>query len=206
LCTRNALSKVLSEFASRDPLEMAELSGAALENNAIIMSYCGFPLRVTYPEGDINFLERGKNFKIQEPTHEERVVLLQYLTSASGLPVRGSWLSFLDLRGGPLHWQPFQKEALEPLAKSYYNRPEKFLELGVKHGGEPIEMGDIGIVVPVLPRLPLAFILWEGDEEFPPRAVILFDSVSEAYLTTAGLYVLGIQAANRIWLSYDKEG
>lgn len=203
LCTRNALSKVVSEFAARDPLEMAELSGASFVDNSILMHYCGLPVKVTYPKGEVNFHKTGKNFKIPEPTHEEKVVLLQYLTSASGLPVRGQWHSFLDLRGGPLHWKPFQKEALEPLAQSYYNRKEKFLDLGMKHGGRPFEKGDAGVVIPVLPRLPLAFILWEGDEEFPPRAMILFDTVSEAYLSTAGLFVLGIQAVMRIWFPVD---
>jgi hypothetical protein len=182
---------------------MAELSGASFVKDSFLLQYCSLPVAITYPGGEINFLETGKNFKMLEPTHDEKVVILQYLTSASGLPVRGQWLSFLDLRGGQLHWKPFQKEALEPLAQNYFNLKENFLALGLQHGGKLFEKGDAGIIVPVLPRLPLAFIIWEGGEEFAPRSMILFDTVSESYLSTAGLYVLAIQALIRIWFPGD---
>ena len=66
-----------------------------------------------------------------------------------------------------------------------------------------MEQGDAGVVIPVFPRIPLAFILWEGGEEFAPRSIVLYDSVAEAYLDTAGLYVLGIQAVIRVWFPGD---
>lgn len=208
MCSRNALPVVLEDFASRDPREMADLSGAAFQDNTIFLRYCNLPLEVTHPQGEINFLERGKNSKIEGRSPEglssdEKVVILQYLTRASGLPVRGQWLSFLDLRGGQLHWKPFQKEALEPLAKKFYNKKDLFLKLAFEHGGSLLEQGDAGVVIPVFPRIPLAFILWDGGEEFVPRSTILYDSVAETYLTTAGLYVLGIQSLIRIWFPGD---
>ena len=205
MCSKNqnAFLKAVKEFSARDPQEMAELSGAAFKENIFCIQYCGLPLTISHPGGEFSFQQAGNNFKIPEPTQEEKVVILQYLTSASGLPVRGQWLSFLDLRGGQLHWHPFQKEALEPLAQGYFNRREKFLELGKQHGGNIYEKGDAGIIIPALPRLPLAFVLWEGGDEFPPRSMILFDTVSESYLTTAGLYVLAIQVLIRIWFPGD---
>ena len=208
MCSRNALPVVLRDFASRDPREMADLSGALFQDNEIILQYCNLLLAVTYPRGEISFLERGKNstkgegFQ-EELSTDEKVVILQYLARASGLPLRGQWLSFLDLRGGPLHWKPFQKEALEPLAKKYYNKKDQFLKLACEHGGSLLEQGDAGVVIPVFPRIPLAFILWEGGEEFAPRSIVLYDSVAEAYLDTAGLYVLGIQAVIRVWFPGD---
>lgn len=208
MCSRNALPFVLKDFVSRDPREMADLSGAVFQDNTIYLRYCNLPLAITYPRGEINFLERGKNSEtegvsLQELSSDEKVVILQYLIRASGLPVRGQWLSFLDFRGGQLHWKPFQKEALEPLAKKFYNKKDVFLEMAFEHGGSLSDQGDAGVVIPVFPRIPLAFLLWEGGEEFVPRSTILYDSVAETYLTTAGLYVLGIQALIRIWFPGD---
>ncbi|RJX27242.1 MAG: DUF3786 domain-containing protein [Dethiobacter sp.] len=203
LCSRNAFTKVIQEFAARDPLEMAELSGASFVKDRFLLEYCSLTVEITYPGGEINFPETGKNLKLSGLAHDEKVVILQYLTSDSGLPARGQWLSFLDLRGGQLHWRPFQKEALEPLARNYFNHREEFLALGLQHGGKLFEKGDAGIIVPVFPRLPLAFIIWEGGEEFAPRSQILFDTVSETYLSTAGLYVLAIQALIRVWFPGD---
>ncbi len=202
MCTRNAFKKVVEDYASSDPAVMAELSGARLENGRLLLKYCGFDVQAKFPQGEVSFFGSPPS-PGGEITHNETILLLQYLTGASGLPVRGQWLSFLQLRGGQLHWLPFQKEALEPLAEAYNGRREEFFERGQQHGGEPFDQGDAGLVVPVLPRLPLVYALWEGDEEFPPRAIILFDAVSETYLSTATLYVLGIQAMIRIWFPGD---
>lgn len=198
MCTRNALAKTKEEFSARDPLQMAELSGAQYSPDRFSLAYCGLPVTVAYPGGAAEL--DGAHPPL---SYDEKVLLLQYLSSACGLPPRGQWLSFLDLRGGPLHWLPFQREALNPLAWHYHDRLDHFLAVGLEHGGEKVEMGDAAVVVPVLPRLSLAFILWQGDTEFPPRGMILFDSVAEAYLSTAALYVLAIQAMVRIWFPGD---
>ena len=36
-------------------------------------------------------------------------------------------------------------------------------------------MGDAAYSFRILPRLPVAVLLWKGDEEFPPEGNILFD-------------------------------
>ncbi len=198
MCTRNALSVVKEKFSALDPCKMAELSGAVFSNNRLHLDYCNLPVTVDYPQGTVGMVDDHPPLN-----NDERVLLLQYLSTACGLPPRGEWLSFLDLRGGPLHWLPFQREALNPLARYYHDRPELFLARGKKHGGERVQLGDAALVIPVLPRLPLTFMLWQGDDEFAPRGMILFDSVAESYLTTAALYVLAIKALIRIWFPGD---
>ena len=202
MCTRNAFKKVVESFASEDPWKMAELGGAKYENGRFLLKYCSIEVQATFPGGDVTLLN-PQSSGFDEVSHNEKILILQYLTTASGLPARGHWVSFLELRGGQLHWLPFQKEALEPLAEAYDGRIDDFLDRGRIHGGEPYDQGDAGVIVPVLPRLPLAFALWEGDEEFPPRTVILFDSISETYLSTATLYVMAVQSVIRIWFPGD---
>ena len=198
MCTRNALSVVIQRFSSLDPLQMSELSGAAYAKNRFTLPYCNLPVTVDYPKGTVSMMDDHMPLN-----NDERVLLLQYLSNASGLPPRDQWLSFLDLRGGPLHWLPFQREALNPLARHYGEQPELFLELGERYGGKRVDEADVALFIPVLPRLPLTFMLWEGDDEFPSRSMILFDSVAESYLSTAALYVMAIQAMIRIWFPGD---
>lgn len=204
MCTRSALPQILKEFAAKDPLEMAVRSGAVFQENELILNYCNHPLRITFPYGGMDWQRTGSD---DEPpwsiTHEERVVILKYLATAVGLPARGQWVSFHELKGGPLHWKPFNREALEPLAHGYHHRRELFLDLGKKHGGTHFGQGDAGLIIPVLPQIKLAFVLWKGGEEFAPRSTILFDTVAEAYFPTAVLYILAIQAVIRIWFPGD---
>lgn len=44
----------------------------------------------------------------------------------------------------------------------------------------------------------MAFVLWSGDDEFAPQANILFDAAAPLYLTTAALWVLGVEVSRKL--------
>lgn len=202
MCTRNALPNVLEEFAAKDPSHMAELSGAKFENNVFSLSYCNLPLQISYPDGDIKL--RFKEDKVATPvqlTNDEKVIILHYLSRSSGLPLRGQWISFLELGSGQMHWSSFQKEVLEPLSREYGSSLDLFFEKGQEYGGTPFSGGDAGLIIPVFPKVPVAYLLWRAGDEFPSRAQALFDSAAGAYFTTATLFVLAKQALTRVWFT-----
>ena len=53
-----------------------------------------------------------------------------------------------------------------------------------------MSLGDVGIRLPVLPRLPLALVLWREDTEFPAEGKVLFDSSVSGYLPVEDIVVL----------------
>ncbi|MBS4031103.1 MAG: DUF3786 domain-containing protein [Clostridiales bacterium] len=190
---KQAYLEALHGFANKDPFHMADLSGAQYRSGGgLEFSYCGHPCTVTYPAGEILF------DTWREPPHEEKIIILQYLAGAAGIPPRGHWLSFLELPGGPHHFAPFQQEAIFPLAKQFGAFPEQFRRTAIALGGTTTDMGHTGLVIPAFPLIPLAFILWAGDDEFPAAANILFDASASAHLPTATLYMLGIAVSQRL--------
>jgi hypothetical protein len=52
-------------------------------------------------------------------------------------------------------------------------------------------MADRAWRIPALPRVPVALLWWDGDDEFDPRADLLFDATASHHLTTDGCAVLG---------------
>jgi len=128
----------------------------------------------------------------------EAVLVLQYLAARGALPPRGRWLSFLELPGGPHHHDLFVTEAIAPLALRFGPDPTALAVAAAALGGQAAALGHGGAIVPAFPRLPLAFMVWRGDAEFPPRANLLFDAVAPHYLSTASLFVLGIEASARL--------
>jgi hypothetical protein len=58
---------------------------------------------------------------------------------------------------------------------------KRFLEKGKLIGGKPITFGDAGLEFLVLPRVQIAYVLWEADDEFPARSQILFDASAEKH-------------------------
>lgn len=50
--------------------------------------------------------------------------------------------------------------------------------------------GDEGVKISAFPRIPITFILWRGDDEFSPKANVIFDATIASYLSTEDILVL----------------
>ena len=70
------------------------------------------------------------------------------------------------------------------------DKPDLFRASAEKLAGVPIAAGDAGMIFPVLPRVPVQLILWQGDEELPPESTILFDATISDYLPAEDIAVL----------------
>lgn len=191
----NAYQEAIKRFSLIDPEDAAARSGARYDpaGNRFEVMYLGSLYMV---ESD------GRVWRAGSPEEDvpfnDRTIIVQYLCEASGLPPRGSWISFLQLPDGSHHYAPFQTDATGPLAITFEARPQRFDDAAQAFGGQPLDIGDRSFIIPALPKIPLAVVLWEKDEEFPAKSVILFDSVSPTHLTTATLWVLGVELAHKM--------
>ncbi len=127
-----------------------------------------------------------------------RILLLHYLIRADGNPLTGKWVAYKDIPGGLLYAGVFARRVREPLQRKFGKSAESFKEAGMKSGGEPVEIGDASFVLRAFPRVPLQYVLWEGDEEFPPSVQLLFDASVDHYLTLEDIVVLGQVATGRL--------
>lgn len=118
------------------------------------------------------------------------VLLLHYLTRASGLLPEGEKVSFKELPGGFIYNVPFTNRVIRPLVATFGKEPSLLLKAGERLGGKPVPFGDAAIELLALPRVPVTFIIWGGDAEFPPNGNILFDSTVLGYLSTEDCVVL----------------
>ena len=57
--------------------------------------------------------------------------------------------------------------------------------------GFEVKYKDASMEIPALPKIPLTYIIWGGDDEIQASANILFDSSASQYLPTEDLAVLG---------------
>lgn len=191
----DVLLEAKKEFACRLPEQMAELSGGRYDpqEKLISISYLNEIYRISFPDGE--FFEGEQSTPL---TIEEKALVLQYLSQATGQPLSGKWVSFSDLPNGMLHDAPFKVEAVEPLAEIFGGQPGKLLDVAKSLGATELKIGDVGVVVPVFPHITVAIILWLGDEEFSAKTNMVFDAVAPNYLSTAALYVLGANVTRRL--------
>lgn len=126
------------------------------------------------------------------------LMVLVYLTEAKEIKPTHTWISEKDLKGGSTFFRGPHSLQVEELEDLYGKNPDAFLKAGKKLGGNEILYGDKGFALEVLPKVPLAYILWKGDEEFPPRIGILFDSTIESHLPLDMIWCLVAETSRRL--------
>ncbi|UCD56889.1 MAG: DUF3786 domain-containing protein [Candidatus Hydrogenedentota bacterium] len=132
------------------------------------------------------------------------VLLLHYLAGVDETPLAGEWISFREFEGGDAYFGSFNDRTLIPLKKAFGHRPELLPPAAAPLAAEPLEFGDVGLRVPVFPKVPLAVVLWRGDSEFPPEANVLFDKTANSILRTEDLAICGALTVSKLRKNAEK--
>jgi len=123
--------------------------------------------------------------------------LLTHYCKADIVERTGKLVKFAGLPGGQAYEKAFLKRAVEAIANTFGEKPEKLSECAKTLGGFSKTYGDTSAEISALPNIPLTIILWKT-EEFPAQASILFDESASHYLPTEDLAVLGEVTASRL--------
>ena len=132
------------------------------------------------------------------------VLLLHYLVGVDQTPLAGEWISFREFDGGGAYFGSFSDRTLNPLKTAFGHDPGLLAPAAEPLGGEPLEFGDVGMRVPVFPKIPLAVVLWRGDSEFPPEVSVLFDRTANSFLRTEDLAICGALTVSRLRKNAEK--
>jgi hypothetical protein len=127
-----------------------------------------------------------------------RILLLHYLIRADGSPMTGKWVGYKDIPGGLLYASVFARRVTDPLVRRFGRSAKWFKEAGIQLGGETGEVGDASFILKAFPFITVQYVLWEGDDEFPPAAQLLFDASVDHYLSLEDIVVLGQITTGRL--------
>ena len=125
-------------------------------------------------------------------------LILTYLANADGTPPAGQWIGFRELPDGMFYVQAFQSYSGGRLVRELPGGLSAFQRAAQRLGGQALELGSAAYAFEVLPRVWLAVVYWEGDDECPAQAQVLFDRNAAHYLPTDGLAILGSQLVGMV--------
>jgi hypothetical protein len=168
-------------------LELAwdELEGLALQDCTVPLLGEDYQLRAK---------ERAVLLACGAPAGQmQAVLILHYLIGLSqhGYHPRGEWISFKETRDGKLFWPAFQESAIKPLVQSFHRDPGGLVRnLSTRLGGSRVEGGDVAVEVATFPGVLVRLVFWNGDEELPPEASLLFDRGLTGIYSTEDVAVL----------------
>ena len=186
----------VKERLQRKPVaQLARRSGCSLDTTGTLhLTYFWQEYRIGTPDLVVRHADTG-----QEATSFIQALLLSYLDKADNTPPSGQWIAYRDLPDGMFYANAFRGYAENELVRTLGDDGlEAFRRAAAPLSSWQLDLGSAGYAFQVLPRVHLAAVYWQGDEDFGSQASILFEDTSPHYLSTDGLAVLGTHLVNAI--------
>ena len=186
-----------SLFRDLNPQEaVTRLPGVTFEDGRFTITLLGRTYRVSWPEYALEALD-GKPL----PNLPTQTFLLRCLLEGKELPFLGQWKTFREMPWGELYIQPFTGRCLTRAAFTFGTRISAFRTACEKLGARKLPHGDAGYEFSFFGPYSMQLLVWEGDDEFPPNAQILYtDNFAQGFAAedrvVAGDILIGHIKAN----------
>ena len=182
--------KVPPEYWERlQAMDLAELCPRAAVMNAgdggILVNAFGREVRVDLALRQIQTGGPGQWRRTVDPFLE--LMLLVYLLNATSQPFMNTMISAQDLKDAQFFQGPHELKT-DGLVATFGEHPDQLLKAGQQLGGTRLDMADAAICLRPFPKVPLYYLLWAADAEFPAKVSILFDRSIESHLSADAIW------------------
>jgi len=141
-----------------------------------------------YPETRI--IENLDQNGLEALSFQFYLVLLTYLIRVQPVGLSGKMVTGSEIKGGDFFFKGPHALFTRPLEKRFGDDAKSFKEAGLRLGGGETDFGDVSFRLWPLPKIPVGYILWLADEEFPSRVVVTFDSSVGVHLPLDVIWAL----------------
>ncbi len=168
-------------FSAADVKEITERTGVSFENGAFSLTLLGTTYTVCHPGAEIT----------PAPAIPVQTFLLRYLLEGKNIPFLGDFRTFREMPWGELYIKPYTGRVLTRAAFTFGTRLSAFRAAAEKMGATPLKNGDAGFEFTLLGDFRMRILVWEGDEEFPPNAQVLYSDNFEKGFASEDRVVAG---------------
>lgn len=166
-----------------------------------------------YNEGDLPITSFGKLYEIRRADalvrdvgNPERKLDYQTVLSIYHLfhfstekPLNsGRFVPFRDVKRCAPFDPAFKKMVLTPFAKTFDGKKELLIQAGEKLGYRRLKQSDAGFEAMAFDCMPVQILFWDGDDEFPAQANILFDENITDFTHEETVVVIGENAVKSL--------
>ena len=137
----------------------------------------GREFAISHPEYAIRALDEGKL-----PPLPVQTFLLRYLLESRDVLWLGGWKTFREMPWGEMYMKPYSGRVLSRAAFTFGFKLAAFRAACEKMGAAAVKNGDAGYEFRLVGGYQMRLLMWEGDEEFPPNAQVLYsDNFAEGF-------------------------
>lgn len=164
------LTHYVGLFRDIDPKDVtARLGDVSWDGEKFKVTLLGRAFAITHPEYSITPLNGGK-----VPPLPTQTFLLRYLMESKEVPWAGVWKTFREMPWGEMYIKPYTGRVLTRAAFTFGTRIDAFRRAAEKIGGIQLTHGDAGFQFNLVGNYQMQILVWEGDDEFPPNAQVLY--------------------------------
>lgn len=158
----------IEKYKTTDPYEIASRCALTYdeESRTFVFPLLGDKYRISHPD----FVVTGE----RTPTNAERILFLRYLLDGRSTMPGGKYLTYREFPWGEVYVQQFTGRCLARYSFSYGFKPDVLHAIMEHMPARKLSVSDVGYEITLMPGLTMQFLLWVGDDEFPPNSQILF--------------------------------
>ena len=132
---------------------------------------------IAHPDYAIRALDGGALPPLQVQTF-----LLRYLLESKDVAWGGTWKTFREMPWGEMYIKPYTGRVLTRAAFTFGTRIGAFRAACEKMGALKLSHGDAGYQFNLIGGYQIQILVWEGDDEFPPNAQVIYsDNFAEGF-------------------------
>ncbi len=156
-------------FQKLEPQSALErLPSVTFADNTFHMTLLGRQYAIAWPDSAIASSDGSV------PSLPTQTFLLRCLLENKEVLPTGKMLTFREMPWGELYIQPFTGRVLTRAAFTFGTRLEAFCAACEKLGAKKLSHGDAGYEFCLFGSYTMQILVWEGDDEFPPSAQMLY--------------------------------
>ena len=156
-------------FHSLNPQEAAERTGTQWDGNEFYVKLLGKEYAISHPVYGIRTVDGGT-----VPPLPVQTFLLRYLLESRKTAWLGEWKTFREMPWGEMYIKPYTGRVLTRAAFTFGTRLSAFQKAAEAMGAIPVTHGDAGWEFWLIGDYRMRILVWEGDDEFPPNAQVLY--------------------------------
>jgi hypothetical protein len=185
-------------FEGLDPVEIARRTRVAYdaERREFSLVLMGSRVTVSWPGGEMEMDAGacGISDRREYPDAYERILLLRYLCEGRYIEPTGRYIAYSEVPWGDVYGSNYQGRVIARFAGTFGRDIAalgKIMEGTPGLEAVPEPLGDVCYRFLFMHGLPMKVIMWEGDDEFPPSAQLLYDETVVFGFTAEDVAVAG---------------